>query len=57
MALRQNSSDKKNNKNLFENTLKILSKKFLFNNLKKLGIKKSDTIYLGLDLKNFYIPF
>ena len=57
MALRQNSSDKKNNKNLFGNTLKILSKKFLFNNLKKLGIKKSDTIYLGLDLKNFYIPF
>ena len=57
MALMQNSSDKKNNKNLFENTLKILSKKFLFNNLKKLGIKKSDTIYLGLDLKNFYIPF
>ena len=57
MALRQNSSYKKNNKNLFENTLKILSKKFLFNNLKKLGIKKSDTIYLGLDLKNFYIPF
>ena len=57
MALMQNSSDKKNNKNLFENTLKILSKKFLLNNLKKLGIKKSDTIYLGLDLKNFYIPF
>ena len=57
MALRQNSSDKKNNKNLFEKILKILSKKFLFNNLKKLGIKKSDTIYLGLDLKNFYIPF
>ena len=40
MALRQNSSDKKNNKNLFENTLKILSKKFLFNNLKNLELKK-----------------
>ena len=43
------------NKNI--NSLKTLSKKFLFTNLKKLGIKKSDTIYLGLDLKNFYIPF
>jgi len=41
----------------YENTLKTLSKKFLYTNLKKLGIKKSDTIYLGLDLKNFYIPF
>ena len=57
MASWQNSSGIKNNKNLFENTLKALSKKFLYNNLKKLGIKKSDTIYLGLDLKNFYIPF
>ncbi len=41
----------------YENTLKTLSKKFLYTNLKKLGIKKSDTIYLGLNLKNFYIPF
>ena len=57
MASWKNSSSKKNNKSLFENKLKNLSKKFLFNNLKKLGIKKSDTIYLGLDLKNFYIPF
>ena len=57
MASWQNSSNKKNHKSLFENTLKILSKNFLHANLKKLGIKKSDTIYLGLDLKNFYIPF
>ncbi len=41
----------------YENKLKALSKKFLYSNFKKLGIKRSDTIYLGLDLKNFYIPF
>ena len=57
MASWQNSSGKENHKSLYENTLKTLSKNFLYTNLKKLGIKKSDTIYLGLDLKNFYIPF
>lgn len=57
MASWQKSSGKKNHKSLIENKLKTLSKKFLYINLKKLGIKKSDTIYLGLDLKNFYIPF
>ena len=41
----------------YENELKTLSKKFLYANFKKLGIKRNDTIYLGLDLKNFYIPF
>lgn len=41
----------------YETKIKSLSKKFLNSNLKKLGIKKNDTIYLGLDLRNFYIPF
>ena len=41
----------------YKNKLEALSKKFLYSNFKKLGIKRSDTIYLGLDLKNFYIPF
>jgi len=53
----QKSSGKKNHKSLIENKLKTLSKNFLYTNLKKLRIKKTDTIYLGLDLKNFYIPF
>ncbi len=57
MASWKNSSSKKNNKSLFENKLKNLSKIFLYTYLKKLRIKKTDTIYLGLDLKNFYIPF
>ena len=41
----------------YEIELKTLSKKFLYANFKKLGIKRNDTIYLGLDLKKFYIPF
>ena len=53
----KDSSGRKNNKSLFENKLETLSKNFLYTNLKKLRIKKTDTIYLGLDLKNFYIPF
>ena len=57
MSSWKNSSNRKNNKSLFENKLNTLSKNFLYTNLKKLRIKKTDTIYLGLDLKNFYIPF
>tara|TARA_B100001121_G_scaffold105986_1_gene93709 strand:+ start:3202 stop:4119 length:918 start_codon:yes stop_codon:yes gene_type:complete len=53
----KDSSGRKNNKSLFQNKLKTLSKNFLYTNLKRLRIKKTDTIYLGLDLKNFYIPF
>ncbi len=57
MASWKDSSSIENNKSLFENKFKSLSKNFLYTNLKKLRIKKTDTIYLGLDLKNFYIPF
>ncbi len=42
---------------MFEHDLKKISKKFLFANLKKLGIKKNDTVYFGLDLKNYFTPF
>ncbi|MDC3174765.1 hypothetical protein OA868_03210, partial [Candidatus Pelagibacter sp.] len=42
---------------IFEHNLKKISKKFLFSNFKKLGIKKNDTIYFGLDIRNFYEPF
>jgi len=41
----------------YENELKTLSKKFLYANFKKLGIKRNDTIYLGLDLKIFTFLF
>lgn len=40
-----------------EYNLKELSKKFLFSNFKKIGIKKNDTIYFGLDIRKFYSPF